>query len=220
MRCGAWLVGCADAGSVRRNYITIGDSAAAAEDRNSVTRRVDDVSPVCPRPASRSLAERDTNRSRTMSHTPGGAPSSGHTVRQRVGAVSSDVLLRRFEPVHANLPDRETVAYDRLPHFCRDGFGYTAMMVQAPQRIGYGLAEPWRRTPTTSSQSERDGCHRNSLGVMREPSPGSADVDGALRGLCREEPATVTPCLWPSRDGCSRPLGAWTSLRGGAGRRR
>ena len=59
------------------------------------------------------------------------------------GTVPADVLrhLRNFDPAPAGLSDREKVAYDRLLHFYRDGFGYAAMMNQSPQTIGYALAD-------------------------------------------------------------------------------
>jgi pimeloyl-ACP methyl ester carboxylesterase len=59
------------------------------------------------------------------------------------GTVPVDVLrhLRNFDPAPAELSDREKIAYDRLLHFYRDGFGYAAMMNQSPQTIGYALAD-------------------------------------------------------------------------------
>src|ERR687893_91822 len=59
------------------------------------------------------------------------------------GAVPPEVLrhLRNFDPAPAELAEREEVAYDRLLHFYRDGFGYAAMMNQSPQTIGYALAD-------------------------------------------------------------------------------
>jgi pimeloyl-ACP methyl ester carboxylesterase len=59
------------------------------------------------------------------------------------GTVPSEVLrhLRNFDPAPAGLSERETIAYDRLLHFYRDGFGYAAMMNQSPQTIGYALAD-------------------------------------------------------------------------------
>jgi pimeloyl-ACP methyl ester carboxylesterase len=59
------------------------------------------------------------------------------------GTVPSDVLrhLRNFDPAPAELSDREKIAYDRLLHFYRGGFGYAAMMNQSPQTIGYALAD-------------------------------------------------------------------------------
>src|SRR3712207_5028206 len=59
------------------------------------------------------------------------------------GTVPPDVLrhLRNFDPAPAELSDREQIAYDRLLHFYRDGFGYAAMMNQSPQTIGYALAD-------------------------------------------------------------------------------
>jgi pimeloyl-ACP methyl ester carboxylesterase len=59
------------------------------------------------------------------------------------GTVPSDVLrhLRNFDPAPTKLSEREQVAYDRLLHFYRDGFGYAAMMNQSPQTIGYALAD-------------------------------------------------------------------------------
>jgi pimeloyl-ACP methyl ester carboxylesterase len=59
------------------------------------------------------------------------------------GTVPADVLrhLRNFDPAPAELSDTETVAYDRLLHFYRDGYGYAAMMNQSPQTIGYALAD-------------------------------------------------------------------------------
>ncbi len=59
------------------------------------------------------------------------------------GTVPSDVLrhLRNFDPAPADLSNREKIAYDRLLHFYRDGFGYAAMMNQSPQTIGYALAD-------------------------------------------------------------------------------
>jgi pimeloyl-ACP methyl ester carboxylesterase len=59
------------------------------------------------------------------------------------GTVPPDVLrhLRNFDPAPAQLSDREKIAYDRLLHFYRDGFGYAAMMNQSPQTIGYALAD-------------------------------------------------------------------------------
>jgi pimeloyl-ACP methyl ester carboxylesterase len=59
------------------------------------------------------------------------------------GTVPPDVLrhLRNFDPAPAELSDRETIAYDRLLHFYRDGFGYAAMMNQSPQTIGYALED-------------------------------------------------------------------------------
>jgi pimeloyl-ACP methyl ester carboxylesterase len=58
------------------------------------------------------------------------------------GTVPPEVLrhLRNFDPAPAELSDREQVAYDRLLHFYRDGFGYAAMN-QSPQTIGYALAD-------------------------------------------------------------------------------
>ncbi|WP_405059395.1 epoxide hydrolase 1 [Kribbella sp. NBC_01505] len=59
------------------------------------------------------------------------------------GTVPDDVLrhLRNFDAAPASLSPREKVAYDRLLHFYRDGFGYAAMMNQSPQTIGYALAD-------------------------------------------------------------------------------
>jgi pimeloyl-ACP methyl ester carboxylesterase len=59
------------------------------------------------------------------------------------GTVPPDVVrhLRNFDPAPASLSAREQVAYDRLLHFYRDGFGYAAMMNQSPQTIGYALAD-------------------------------------------------------------------------------
>ncbi|MDQ3896673.1 MAG: epoxide hydrolase 1 [Actinomycetota bacterium] len=57
------------------------------------------------------------------------------------GTVPADVLrhLRNFDPVAEDLSEGEKIAYDRLLHFYRDGFGYAAMMNQSPQTIGYAL---------------------------------------------------------------------------------
>ncbi|MFI7615856.1 epoxide hydrolase family protein [Nonomuraea terrae] len=59
------------------------------------------------------------------------------------GTVPPDILrhLRNFDPAPATLSGREKIAYDRLLHFYRDGFGYAAMMNQSPQTIGYALAD-------------------------------------------------------------------------------
>ena len=59
------------------------------------------------------------------------------------GTVPPDDLrhLRNFDPAPAEPSDRERIAYDRLLHFYRDGFGYAAMMNQNPQTIGYALAD-------------------------------------------------------------------------------
>ncbi|MEU4419961.1 epoxide hydrolase [Actinoplanes sp. NPDC024001] len=59
------------------------------------------------------------------------------------GTVPPDILrhLRNFDPAPATLSEREKIAYDRLLHFYRDGFGYAAMMNQSPQTIGYALAD-------------------------------------------------------------------------------
>ncbi len=59
------------------------------------------------------------------------------------GTVPPDVLrhLRNFDPAPASLTAREKLAYDRLLHFYRDGFGYAAMMNQTPQTIGYALTD-------------------------------------------------------------------------------
>ncbi|MFB6721086.1 epoxide hydrolase family protein [Kribbella sp. NPDC056345] len=59
------------------------------------------------------------------------------------GTVPAGVLrhLRNFDAAPAGLSPREKVAYDRLLHFYRDGFGYAAMMNQSPQTIGYALAD-------------------------------------------------------------------------------
>jgi hypothetical protein len=59
------------------------------------------------------------------------------------GTVPPDILrhLRKSDPAPAGLSASEKVAYDRLPHFYRDGFGYAAMMNQSPQTIGYALAD-------------------------------------------------------------------------------
>ena len=59
------------------------------------------------------------------------------------GTVPAEVLrhLRNFDPAPAELDEREKVAYERLLHFYRDGFGYAAMMNQSPQTIGYALAD-------------------------------------------------------------------------------
>jgi pimeloyl-ACP methyl ester carboxylesterase len=59
------------------------------------------------------------------------------------GTVPKDVLrhLRNFDAAPAELSGREKLAYDRLLHFYRDGFGYAAMMNQSPQTIGYALAD-------------------------------------------------------------------------------
>jgi pimeloyl-ACP methyl ester carboxylesterase len=58
------------------------------------------------------------------------------------GTVPPDVLrhLQNVDAAPAELSDREKVAYDRLLHFYRAGFGYAAMMNQSPQTIGYALA--------------------------------------------------------------------------------
>jgi pimeloyl-ACP methyl ester carboxylesterase len=59
------------------------------------------------------------------------------------GTVPPEVIrhLRNFDPAPAELSEREKIAYDRLLHFYRDGFGYAAMMNQSPQTIGYALAD-------------------------------------------------------------------------------
>jgi pimeloyl-ACP methyl ester carboxylesterase len=59
------------------------------------------------------------------------------------GTVPPDVVrhLRNFDPAPAELSEREKLAYERLLHFYRDGFGYAAMMNQSPQTIGYALAD-------------------------------------------------------------------------------
>ncbi|MFI6058323.1 epoxide hydrolase family protein [Streptomyces sp. NPDC051286] len=59
------------------------------------------------------------------------------------GTVPPDVLrhLRNFDAAPTNLSAREKVAYDRLLHFYRDGFGYAAMMNESPQTIGYALTD-------------------------------------------------------------------------------
>jgi pimeloyl-ACP methyl ester carboxylesterase len=59
------------------------------------------------------------------------------------GTVPPDILrhLRNFDPAPDELSAREKIAYDRLLHFYRDGFGYAAMMNQSPQTIGYALAD-------------------------------------------------------------------------------
>ncbi|MFL6121335.1 epoxide hydrolase family protein [Actinophytocola sp.] len=59
------------------------------------------------------------------------------------GTVPPAVIrqLRNFDPAPPTLSQREKVAYDRLLHFYRDGFGYAAMMNQSPQTIGYALAD-------------------------------------------------------------------------------
>jgi pimeloyl-ACP methyl ester carboxylesterase len=59
------------------------------------------------------------------------------------GTVPVEVLrhLRNFDPAPTDLSDRERIAYDRLVHFYRDGFGYAAMMNQSPLTIGYALAD-------------------------------------------------------------------------------
>jgi pimeloyl-ACP methyl ester carboxylesterase len=59
------------------------------------------------------------------------------------GTVPTEILrhLRNFDPAPDELSDREKIAYDRLLHFYRDGFGYAAMMNQSPQTIGYALAD-------------------------------------------------------------------------------
>jgi len=59
------------------------------------------------------------------------------------GTVPPDVLrhLRNFDPAPAALSWSEKIAYHRLLHFYRDGFGYAAMMNQSPQTIGYALAD-------------------------------------------------------------------------------
>src|SRR3546814_19148831 len=59
------------------------------------------------------------------------------------GTVPPDVLrhLRNFDPAPSALSDRERIAYDRLLHFYRNGFGYAALMNQSPQTIGYALAD-------------------------------------------------------------------------------
>jgi pimeloyl-ACP methyl ester carboxylesterase len=59
------------------------------------------------------------------------------------GTVPPHVLrhLRNSDPAPEELSEREKIAYDRLLHFYRDGFGYAAMMNQSPQTIGYALAD-------------------------------------------------------------------------------
>jgi pimeloyl-ACP methyl ester carboxylesterase len=59
------------------------------------------------------------------------------------GTVPAEILrhLRNFDPAPAELSEHEKIAYDRLLHFYRDGFGYAAMMNQSPQTIGYALAD-------------------------------------------------------------------------------
>jgi pimeloyl-ACP methyl ester carboxylesterase len=59
------------------------------------------------------------------------------------GTVPPDILrhLRNFDPAPEELSERETIAYERLLHFYRDGYGYAAMMNQSPQTIGYALAD-------------------------------------------------------------------------------
>ena len=59
------------------------------------------------------------------------------------GTVPPEILrhLRNFDPAPDELSEREKIAYERLLHFYRDGFGYAAMMNQSPQTIGYALAD-------------------------------------------------------------------------------
>jgi pimeloyl-ACP methyl ester carboxylesterase len=59
------------------------------------------------------------------------------------GTLPPDVLrhLLNFDAAPTELSEREKIAYDRLLHFYRDGFGYAAMMNQSPQTIGYALAD-------------------------------------------------------------------------------
>jgi pimeloyl-ACP methyl ester carboxylesterase len=59
------------------------------------------------------------------------------------GTVPPGILrhLRNFDSAPSGLTNREKMAYDRLLHFYRDGFGYAAMMNQSPQTIGYSLAD-------------------------------------------------------------------------------
>jgi pimeloyl-ACP methyl ester carboxylesterase len=59
------------------------------------------------------------------------------------GTVPAEILrhLRNFDPAPSELSERESLAYERLLHFYRDGFGYAAMMNQSPQTIGYALAD-------------------------------------------------------------------------------
>jgi pimeloyl-ACP methyl ester carboxylesterase len=59
------------------------------------------------------------------------------------GTVPAEILrhLRNFDPAPAELSEHEKIAYDRLLHFYRDGFGYAAMMNQSPQTIAYALAD-------------------------------------------------------------------------------
>lgn len=59
------------------------------------------------------------------------------------GTVPPTILrqIRNFDPAPSELSAREKIAYERLLHFYRDGFGYAAMMNQSPQTISYGLAD-------------------------------------------------------------------------------
>jgi pimeloyl-ACP methyl ester carboxylesterase len=59
------------------------------------------------------------------------------------GTVPPEILrhLRNFDRAPEELSEREKIAYERLLHFYRDGFGYAAMMNQSPQTIGYALAD-------------------------------------------------------------------------------
>ena len=78
---------------------------------------------------------------RTRNTPPRHAPDA--MIRSPSMTVPPDILrhLRNFDPAPPTLSDREKIAYDRLLHFYRDGFGYAAMMNQSPQTIGYALAD-------------------------------------------------------------------------------
>ena len=120
------------------------------------------------------------------------------------GTVPPDVLrhLRNFDPAPAELSDREKIAYDRLLHFYRDGFGYAAMMNQSPQTIGYALAD---------SPAAMAGYYYDKFAEW-------TDSDGEPERVFRyDEMLDAITLYWLTNTGASSSRSYWEGAQAGGG---
>jgi pimeloyl-ACP methyl ester carboxylesterase len=110
--------------------------------------------------------------------------------------------LRNFDPAPAELSDRETVAYDRLLHFYRDGYGYAAMMNQSPQTSGYALAD----SPVGMAAYYYD--------KIAEWTDSGGDPEKVLR---YDEILDTISLYWLTNTGTSSSRSYWEGAQAGAG---
>ncbi len=120
------------------------------------------------------------------------------------GTVPPGILrhLRNVDPAPVELSHREKVAYDRLLHFYRDGFGYAAMMNQSPQTIGYALAD----SPVGMAAYYYD--------KFAEWTDSGGDPE---RVLTRDEMLDAISLYWLTNTGASSSRSYWEGAQAGGG---